>query len=423
MQLNVNVWLLYTVLHSTKDLNSRLARWAIQLAAYDIDIQHRSGSENDPPDALSRYPIDAAVNDDNDDNELSSSIISSLSCHFLNDNSIDFLSALPSNPGSLLLIDYFRHNSLQSHSLPIPISLPSISIARPLSSDISVANIHFADNINLYEQIPRLHRVIDGALYRIFRSRCSIEGQQPITSLSSERLLLFIPASEIPRLLQIAHDHATVAHPGRRKTLSQLTSRVYWPHMRRDVISYVRACTLCQQYKLTNQKPGGFMKPIIVSQPWHTVGIDITGPLSKTRRANTIAQLFLGEVICRFGFPVRIISDNEVQFLSKVFIQLCHILGIHHQRTPLYHPQSNLSECINRTLKPILASLAHNDSKSWDVKLYQIAFALRTAPSESTENSPAFLMFGRHPRQPIDLLLPPPAISDNLPSEENLSDY
>ncbi|CAF4620168.1 unnamed protein product, partial [Rotaria magnacalcarata] len=80
-------------------------------------------------------------------------------------------------------------------------------------------------------------------------------------------------------------------------------------------------------------------------------------------KATTIAQIFLDEVLCRFGFPVRVISDNGVQFLSNVFTQLCDLLGIHHQRTPLYHPQSNLSERINRTLKPILASLAHNDSK------------------------------------------------------------
>ncbi|CAF3337957.1 unnamed protein product [Rotaria socialis] len=218
--------------------------------------------------------------------------------------------------------------------------------------------------------------------------------------------------------------------------------------MRRDVANYVRACILCQQYKPTNQKPAGLMKPVIVSEPWHTVGIDITGPFTKTRRGNsfilvvvdyftkwvelfplqsikaaTIAQVFLDEVICRFGFPIRVISDNGVQFLSKVFTQLCDLLGIHHQRTPLYHPQSNLSERVNRTLKPLLASLAHNDSKSWDLKLSQIAFALRTAPSESTENTPAFLMFGRHPRQPLDLLLSPPPVTDQLPSSHELSTY
>jgi hypothetical protein len=475
-------------LHSTKDLNSRLARWAIQIATYDIDIQHRPGIENGPPDALSRYPIDIAVNDDD---ELSSSVISTLSSNFLNDNHIDLLSTVPTDPGSLLLLDYFRHTSLPPRSLSIPICLVTISTTSTQLPDSTVANIHFADNINLYEQIrtaqwkdssllpllnylqnqiiptlenlhkfyglAHLHRMIDGALYRIFRTHSQSEDQPSsrstnpplaLPSLLSERLLLVIPTSEIPRILELAHDHATAAHLGRRKTLSRLVSRVYWPHMRRDVANYIRACTLCQQYKPSNLKPGGLMRPIIVSEPWHTVGIDITGPLPTTRRgnrfilvvvdyftkwvelfplqstkANLIAQLFLDEVICRFGFPVRVISDNGVQFLSKVFTQLCNILGIHHQRTPLYHPQSNLSERINRTLKPLLASLAHNDSKSWDIKLSQIAFALRTAPSESTENSPAFLMFGRHPRQPVDLLLPPPSVSDNLPSAENLSDY
>ncbi|CAF4258980.1 unnamed protein product, partial [Rotaria magnacalcarata] len=101
--------------------------------------------------------------------------------------------------------------------------------------------------------------------------------------------------------------------------------------MRRDVANYVRACILCQQYKPINQKPAGLTKPVIVSEPWHTVGIDTTGPFTKTRRGNsfilvvvdyftkwaelfplqsikaaTIAQVFLDEVICRFGFPIRV---------------------------------------------------------------------------------------------------------------------
>ncbi|CAF4626606.1 unnamed protein product, partial [Rotaria socialis] len=73
-------------LHSTKDLNSRLARWAIQIATYDIDIQHRPGSENGPPDALSRYPIN--VNVHRDDDELSPSIISTITSDYFNINYI-----------------------------------------------------------------------------------------------------------------------------------------------------------------------------------------------------------------------------------------------------------------------------------------------------------------------------------------------
>ncbi|CAF1140223.1 unnamed protein product [Adineta ricciae] len=65
----------------------------------------------------------------------------------------------------------------------------------------------------------------------------------------------------------------------------------------------------------------------------------------------------------------------------------------------------------------------HNDHRSWDLKLAQIAFALRTALSASTESSPAFLMFGHHPRQTLDLGLPPPSTSDTPTTTTDLSNY
>ena len=469
-------------LHHTKDLNSRLARWAMQIAAYDVDIQHRPGAENTNCDALSRAPVDDSSTTQVSFSEDSSAI------------------ELAHDPGYLLVLDYFRYASLPPPQLSIPISLYnnitplSTSIStHPSPHSVSLANIHFGDNVQLYDDIraaqwqdPQLlpllhylqdhqlpddtmllkirhlasfHRLIDGALYRIRGSSQSSAGDPSSSSLSSnsfsnlsfrpqQQIRLVIPKSKITHLLSLAHDHPTAAHLGRRKTLFHLSNRFYWPHMRRDVEAYVRSCTLCQQYKASNQKPGGLMRPIVVNEPWNTVGIDLTGPLPKTRRghtfilvvidyftkwielfllantkAKTIAQIFVDEVMCRFGFPVRIISDNGAQFLSNIFTNVCHTLGIKHQQTPLYHPQSNLCERVNRTIKPLLAALAHNDSKAWDTKLAQIAFALRTAPSDSTEQSPAFLMFGRHPRTVLDLCLPPPAPLDQFPTETQLSDY
>ncbi len=475
-------------LHKTKDLNSRLARWAMQIAAYDVDIQHRPGADNANCDALSRAPVDASSN----------STISSTS-----PNIISIIT--PTDPGQQLLLDYFHRSSLPPSHLPIPISLvtDAITADSSVSSTTSLikssssilpplhlANIHFGPNVQLYDEIrdaqwqdPELsplmnylqhqqipadaasskvlglvssHRVIDGALYRIIRSP-SISTNQPVSdsdfSLNpflhkSQQLRLVVPKSKVRELLSLAHDHPTAAHLGRRKTLFRLSSRFTWPHMRRDVIAYVRSCTMCQQYKPSNLPTGGLMQPIVVHEPWNTVGIDITGPLPKTRQGNlyilviidyftkwvelfplpntkakTIAQLFLDDVICRFGFPVRIISDNGVQFVSSIFTNVCQALGIKHQRTPFYHPQSNLCERVNRTLKPLLAALAHHDHKSWDVKLPQIAFALRTAPSDSTEQTPAFLMFGRHLRQPLDLALFPPPTSETPTTTDDRSHY
>ncbi|CAF4354949.1 unnamed protein product [Rotaria sp. Silwood2] len=467
-------------LHRTKDLNSRLARWAMQIAAYDVDIQHRSGTDNANCDALSRALVD----------ELSSFP------HEPTTQDVNPINILH-DPVRELLLDYFHHSSLSPPQLIIPISLnnntniidQSSHFTLPFSPTL-LANLHFATKTQLYEDIrdaqwqdPELlpllnylqhqqlpedntsskilalassHRVVDGALYRILRpsstftdiSSSIIDFSTHLFLHPQQQLRLIVPKSKIRELLSLAHDHPTAAHLGRRKTLFRLSSRFIWPHMRRDVIAYVRSCMLCQQYKPSNQPSGGLMKPIVIHEPWNTVGIDLTGPLPKTRRGNsyilvvidyftkwvelfplantkakTIAQLFLDEVICRFGFPVRIISDNGVQFLSSIFTNVCQTLGIKHQRTPLYHPQSNLCERVNRTLKPLLAALAHHDTKSWDLKLAQIAFALRTAPSDSTEQSPAFLMFGRHPRQPLDLCLPSPTTMETPPTTDDLSNY
>ena len=92
-----------------------------------------------------------------------------------------------------------------------------------------------------------------------------------------------------------------------------------------------------------------------------------------------------------FGFPVRIISDNGVQFVSSIFTNVCHALGIKHYRTSLYHPQSNLHERVNRTIKPVLAALAHHDHNRWNTKVAQIAFAFRTAPSDLSARTLAFI--------------------------------
>ncbi|GFU32823.1 uncharacterized protein TNCV_4154581 [Trichonephila clavipes] len=46
-----------------KDLITRIARWALQLEAFDYEIEHRAGSRMKHVDALSRYPVMMVCND------------------------------------------------------------------------------------------------------------------------------------------------------------------------------------------------------------------------------------------------------------------------------------------------------------------------------------------------------------------------
>ncbi|CAF1289960.1 unnamed protein product [Didymodactylos carnosus] len=191
------------------------------------------------------------------------------------------------------------------------------------------------------------------------------------------------------------------------------------------------------------------MQSHVVQSPWNTIGIDLPGPLPKTRggntyilvvidyftkwvelfplgcaKAKTIAQVLHDEVIRRHGVPVKIVSDNGAQFVAEIFRETLNILSIRHRTTALYHPQSNLSERVNRILKPMLAIFAQKDKQSWDIRLPQLALAIRAAINESTGQTPAFLMYGRELRLPLDLMYGPGVDSlDELRSAKEVRTY
>ncbi|CAF2983729.1 unnamed protein product [Rotaria sp. Silwood2] len=186
-----------------------------------------------------------------------------------------------------------------------------------------------------------------------------------------------------------------------------------------------------------------------VNEPWHTIGIDIMGPFPKTARQKRfllvivdyftrwievfplrtitsidIAQILINEVFTRYGMPTFILSDNGPQFVSFLFQHFCETLGIEQKFTANYHPQTNLTERVNRTLKPMLAIFAHEHPHSWDKEIQKLALSIRTSINETTGETPAFMMFGRDLKLPMDLIIgeptqgPPPTSIDPIQINE-----
>lgn len=65
------------------------------------------------------------------------------------------------------------------------------------------------------------------------------------------------------------------------------------------------------------------------------------------------------------------------------------------RRTSLFHPQTNMTESVNRSLKAMIAAYVGEKPKNWDKYLPEFRFALNSAVHETTGVTPAELNLAR----------------------------
>ena len=97
------------------------------------------------------------------------------------------------------------------------------------------------------------------------------------------------------------------------------------------------------------------------------------------QEAITVAVVLVKEYVCRFGVPLFIHSDQGRNFESKVFQEMCELLGMKKTRTTALHPQSGgLVEQINRTLESQLSKFVDKNQRDWDhfLPFYDDGFTL-----------------------------------------------
>ncbi|GFR81299.1 Gypsy retrotransposon integrase-like protein 1 [Elysia marginata] len=215
-----------------------------------------------------------------------------------------------------------------------------------------------------------------------------------------------------------------------RKTLASIKSQFSWPNLYSDVKKYVRPCHVCQIKPRTgHDKPAPLQHVHVVEEPFQRVIIDIVGPLPVSedrfeylltmvdvvtrwaeavplRRitATDVAES-LFQIFCRLGFPLEIQSDRGQQFMSHLLAEFNKLCDINHYFSTPYHPQTNgVVERFHGTLKSILGKLANECPTKWTKYLPAALFAYRNQVHVSTGFSPFFLLFGRAPRGPMEIL-------------------
>ena len=163
---------------------------------------------------------------------------------------------------------------------------------------------------------------------------------------------------------------------------------------------------VCMDYLTLETSKGGFENILVVTD--HFTKYSQAYP-TRNQTAKMTAQVLYNNFIVHYGFPARLHSDQGRNFESKVIKELCVLGGIEKSRTTPYHPMGNdQCERFNRTLLEMLGTLETDQKVDWKTYVAPLVHMYNSTQHDTTGFSPYFLLFGREPRLPIDLLLPSP---------------
>uniref|UniRef100_A0A0G4H8L5 Integrase catalytic domain-containing protein n=1 Tax=Chromera velia CCMP2878 TaxID=1169474 RepID=A0A0G4H8L5_9ALVE len=273
----------------------------------------------------------------------------------------------------------------------------------------------------------------DGLLYR-FEERGVEKREQ-----------LVVPRACQSTVLMMGHDHSLGGHAGQHRLADKTLLHFWWPRLRADAREWVASCRECQERakRLPTRNPQTVPVP---PRPWHTLGIDVSGPFPTSRRGNrfvlvvtdhfsknveafahpemtatVVAQILVDEIFCRYGPFEVLLSDRGTNFRSELVSEVLRILKVNHKLTSGYHPQCNgLTERYNQTWEQgVGKQLKAENSLNWDLYLQPFNFSYRTTPHAETRLTPFQLTYGYEPThllrvEPVspDARSPPVAYND-----------
>ena len=119
-----------------------------------------------------------------------------------------------------------------------------------------------------------------------------------------------------------------------------------------------------------------------------------------------VSNFLKNNIICRFGVPKILITDNVKNLNNDMVDELCEQFKIRHQNSAIYRSQMNGAvKAANKNLKMIIYKMIEAQ-RDWHEKLPYALMAYRTTITTSTGATPYSLMYGMKAVLPAEVEIP-----------------
>jgi hypothetical protein len=218
------------------------------------------------------------------------------------------------------------------------------------------------------------------------------------------------------------------SHAGARSLVGKTYRQgFFWPTTVFDADSSVCRCEGCPFFTRQNHVPSHQLQTIPISWPFSTWGLDLVGPLKKSKGRFThlfvtvdkfmkwievkhaaSAVEFIKEIMYKSGVPNNIVTDNGTHFTAREFKDFCADSSIKINYASVSQLQSNGQvKCSNgmifRGLKPRIFDRLKPYAGKWVKELLSVLWALCTTPSRATDHTPFSLAYGSEAMLPTEV--------------------
>ena len=245
-------------------------------------------------------------------------------------------------------------------------------------------------------------------------------------------------------ILAELHEGICGNHPsGRRLAHKAHTQGYYWPTMRSNTADYDRKCDQCQRLAPVLRSLSQDLMSITSPWPFAQWGIDMVWSLptalaqKKLLLATTdyfnkwiefeafasikdkdVTQIIWKNIVCWFGIPRSIVSDNGPQFNRRAYRNFYRELKIKNLYSTPRYPQSNgQAEASNKTLLTTLKKRLDSAKGKWVDELPGLLWAYRTTARRPTGISSFALTYRMEAIVPIEISMP--TLRTDLPEQSN----